>query len=186
MREAIQTTVRLDVMARAQAHPTEREAPAGERFQYGIVLARLGQEAVARFRCSLRPLNLSAQQYLVLKQLQASGPTSQATVADALAIDYSNLSAVSAELQARGLIERLRDEADRRRYVIELTDDGTRLVADADAAIASSEDDLMASLDESERQQLWDLLCRMAEELDFYPGTAVEACATVEGQAPGG
>src|SRR5918996_2421631 len=85
-----------------------------ERIPYGLLLARLGQESTARFRRSLRPLNLGAQQFIVLKQLQTMGPTSQSGLADALGIDYSNLATVCAELYERGLIERSRDESDRR------------------------------------------------------------------------
>ena len=83
---------------------------AAERMPYGLLLARLGQESVARFRRSLRPLNLGAQQFIVLKQLQAFGSCSQGELADALGIDYSNLAGVTGELYRRGLIERHRDE----------------------------------------------------------------------------
>ena len=57
---------------------------ATDRIPYGVLLARLGQEATARFRRSLRPLNLGAQQFIVLKQLEAVGSCSQAELADAL------------------------------------------------------------------------------------------------------
>src|SRR6476659_4872308 len=69
-----------------------------ERIPYGLLLARLGQEATARFRKSVRPLNLGAQQFIVLNQLQALGECSQGELADALGIDYSNLASVTGEL----------------------------------------------------------------------------------------
>src|SRR5215217_6041026 len=80
-----------------------------ERIPYGLLLARLGQESTARFRRSLRPLNLGAQQFIVLKQLQVFGSCSQGELADALGIDYSNLASVTGQLYGRGLIERDRD-----------------------------------------------------------------------------
>lgn len=150
-----------------------------ERIPYGLLLARLGQESTARFRRSLRPLNLGAQQFIVLKQLQVFGSCSQGELADALGLDYSNLASVTGQLYERGLIERHRDPADRRRYVVELTEDGTRLLADADGAIAAGEQDMIGSLDEGEREQLWELLRRMADALELCPGSeaeAVEAC----------
>jgi DNA-binding MarR family transcriptional regulator len=161
---------------------------AADRIPYGLLLARLGYEATARFRRYLRPLNLGAQQFIVLKQLQAMGSCAQAELADALGIDYSNLASVTGELYRRGLIERNRDESDRRRYVVELTDDGRRLLADADTAIGTGEEDMLASLDEAEREQLWDLLRRMADALEICPGSEAEACAEVAAQdseAPG-
>src|SRR5437764_4317231 len=92
------------------------------------LLARLGREATARARRALRPLELGAQEFIVLKQLQTMGTTSQAALADAVVIDYSNLATLAAELCGRQLIVRSRDEADRRRYVLELSRAGHALV----------------------------------------------------------
>jgi DNA-binding MarR family transcriptional regulator len=156
---------------------TQAPSTATERIPYGLLLARLGHEATARFRRSLRPLNLGAQQFIVLKQLQAMGTCSQGELADALGIDYSNLASVSGELYRRGLIERHRDPADRRRYVVDLTDDGRQLLADADGAIGSGEEDMLASLSDAEREQLWELLRRMADALEICPASEAEACA---------
>lgn len=147
-----------------------------ERIPYGLLLARLGQESMARFRRSLRPLNLGAQQFVVLKQLQAFGSCSQGELADALGIDSSNLASLTGQLYSRGLIERHRDPADRRRYVVQLTADGQQLLSDSDRVIESGEEDMLNSLDEAERDQLWDLLRRMADALELCPTTEVEAC----------
>ena len=157
-----------------------------DRIPYGLLLARLGQESVARFRRSLRPLNLGAQQFIVLKQLQAFGSCSQGELADALGIDYSNLAVVTGQLYSRWLIVRHRDPADRRRYVVELTVDGRRLLSDADKTIEAGEEDILSALDESERQQLWELLRRMADTLELCPQTEAEACleATTEPERP--
>jgi DNA-binding MarR family transcriptional regulator len=149
-----------------------------ERIPYGLLFARLGQESMARFRRAVRPLNLGAQEFIVLKQLQALGSCSQGELADALGIDYSNLAGVTGGLYKRGLIERSRDSADRRRYVVELTTEGHQLLVDADQAIGSVEEDMLAALGEEERAQLWDLLRRMADALELCPSEA-EACAEV-------
>lgn len=156
---------------------------ATDRLPYGVLLARLGQEATARFRRSLRPLNLGAQQFIVLKQLEAVGSCSQSELADVLGIDYSNLATVTGELCRRGLIERSRDENDRRRYVMATTGEGRQLLADADKAIATGEEDMLQGLGEDERRMMWDLLRRMADTLELCPSSEVEACAeVVEGE----
>lgn len=159
-----------NLVAMAQA------AASTERIPYGLVLARLGQEATARFRKSVRPLNLGAQQFIVLKQLQALGECSQGELADALGIDYSNLASVTGELYRRGLVERDRDPNDRRRYVVELTAEGRQMLADADKAVGVGEEDMLSVLTEAEREQLWELLRRMADSLELCP-TEAEACA---------
>jgi MarR family transcriptional regulator, lower aerobic nicotinate degradation pathway regulator len=156
-------------------HVAQVQQNAVERIPYGLLLARLGQESTARFRRSLRPLNLGAQQFIVLKQLQVFGSCSQGELADALGIDYSNLASVTGQLYSRGLIERHRDPADRRRYVVELTEDGQQLLADGDRAVESGEEDMLNSLDQAEREQLWDLLRRMADALELCPSNEVEA-----------
>jgi DNA-binding MarR family transcriptional regulator len=165
----------------------QAQQSAVDRIPYGLLLARLGQESTARFRRSLRPLNLGAQQFIVLKQLQVFGSCSQGELADALGIDYSNLASVTGQLYERGLIERHRDPADRRRYVVELTAEGQQLLTDADGAIASGEEDMLNSLDEPERQLLWDLLRRMADALELCPSTqaeAVEVCIGEDDEEP--
>jgi DNA-binding MarR family transcriptional regulator len=161
-------------------HMAQVQQTAIERIPYGLLLARLGQESTARFRRSLRPLNVGAQQFIVLKQLQVFGSCSQGELADALGIDYSNLASVTGQLYGRGLIERHRDPADRRRYVVQLTLEGEQLLADADNAIQAGEEDMLNSLEDAEREQLWELLRRMADALELCPGNeveAVEACA---------
>ena len=157
----------------------------GRGVPYGVLLARLGQDATARFRRALRPLDLSAQQFIVLKQLEAIGSTSQSALADALGIDYSNLATVAGELHDKGLIARAREECDRRRYALDLTEEGRGMLADADAAIGSGENDMLAALDESERVELWDLLRRVADSLELCPGSEAQACAEAEGVSAG-
>jgi DNA-binding MarR family transcriptional regulator len=160
-------------------------AASTDRIPYGLLLARLGQEATARFRRSVRPLNLGAQQFIVLKQLEALGACSQGQLADALGIDYSNLASVTGELYRRELVTRSRDETDRRRYVVELTDSGRRLLADADNAVGVGEEDMLSVLGDPEREQLWDLLRRIADSLELCPSTEAEACAEAAVAADG-
>jgi DNA-binding MarR family transcriptional regulator len=157
--------------------------PEAERLPFGVLLARLGQESMARFRKSLRPLDLSAQHYVVLKQLQAFGASSQATLAQALGLDSSNLAAVTAELSDRGLIERYRHENDRRRYVVELSTAGTELIARADAAVAEGEEGMVRTLSEEERDRFWLLLREVGDAAQLCPNTPLPEAAG-SGQDP--
>jgi DNA-binding MarR family transcriptional regulator len=159
----------------AKAHPIT-----ATRVPFGLLLARLGQDATARFRRALRPLGLTAQQFIVLKQLEAIGSTSQTALGDALRIDYSNLATVAGELCEKRLIVRSREECDRRRYSLELTDEGRILLADADRAIGSGEQEMLSALDEGERAELWDLLRRVADSFELCPDSEAEACAQAE------
>ena len=135
----------------------------------GALMARLGQEVTARFRKALRPLGLGAQEFIVLKQLQTMGPSSQAELADAVGVDYSNLATLAAGFCNRGLIDRSRDPDDRRRYVLELTSSGQRLADKGERAIAAGEDEMLNSLDAEERDQFYALLRRVADGAELCP-----------------
>jgi DNA-binding MarR family transcriptional regulator len=147
-----------------------------EQVPMSTLLAGLGRDATARVRRALRPLGLGAQQFLVLQQLQAVGPTSQAELADALGIDRSNLAAITAELSDRDLVARTRDEGDRRRYVLRLSPAGERLLRRTDGTIAAAEDDLLAPLDPEQREQLYGLLRRLADGVELCPTAGHDGC----------
>ena len=140
-----------------------------EQVPISTLLAGLGRDATARVRRAMRPLGLGAQQFLVLKQLQLLGDTSQAELADALGIDRSNLASIIAALCDRGLAERTRHEVDRRRYVLRLSQTGERLLRRTEGAIATAEDDLLTPLDQEHREQLYALLRRLADGVDLCP-----------------
>lgn len=156
------------------------------RLPYGLLLARLGQESVARFRRALKPLGLNTQQYFVLRQLQAIGAASQASLADALGIDYSNLATVTGELSERGLIERYRHASDRRRYVVELSAEGAELTAEASKAIGEGEEALIGTLGAEDRERFWELLRRVADAASLCPrdeAEETEVCRQVHAEA---
>ena len=141
------------------------------------LLTGLGREATARVRRAMRPLGLGAQQFLVLKQLQVLGQTSQAGLADALAIDPSNLAAIAADLCNRDLVERTRHEVDRRRYVLRLSPTGEQLLRRTEGAMGAAESDLLAPLDQQQREQLYALLRRLADGVELCPTPDHDACA---------
>ena len=141
------------------------------------LLAGLGREATARVRRAMRPLGLGAQQFVVMKQLQALGQTSQAELADALAIDRSNLAAIAADLAARDLVERTRHEVDRRRYVLRLSRAGEHLLRRTEGEMLLAESDLLAPLDQEQREQLYTLLRRLADGVELCPTPDNDACA---------
>ncbi len=152
-------------------------APTHEQVPMSTLLAGLGREATARVRRAMRPLGLGAQQFVVMKQLQALGQTSQAELADALAIDRSNLAAIAADLAARDLVERTRHEVDRRRYVLRLSRAGEQLLRRTEGELLLAESDLLAPLDQEQREQLYTLLRRLADGVELCPTSDHDACA---------
>src|SRR6188508_2580131 len=150
---------------------------ATEQLPASTLLAGLGREATARVRRALRPLGIGAQEFQVLKQLQALGEPSQAELADAAGIDRSNFATIVAGLCDRELVERTRDARDRRRYVLRLSRAGKRLLTRTDGAIAAAEADLLGPLDGEQREQLYGLLRRLADGVDVCRIAADDARA---------
>ena len=151
----------------AYPEPMSTAATTPDQLPMSTLLAALGRDATARVRRAMRPLGLGAQQFLVLKQLQVLDQVSQAALADALGIDRSNLATIAADLADRGLVERTRHDVDRRRYVLRLSRAGDLLLRRTEGAIAAAEDELLAPLDQDQRERLYDLLRRMADGVDI-------------------
>jgi MarR family transcriptional regulator, lower aerobic nicotinate degradation pathway regulator len=90
----------------------------------------------------------------------------QATIADTLDLDRSQLVGILDELEKQGLIERRRDQTDRRRHMVSITPAGTKKIVKMRAMIKSLEDSLLGSLDGEERATLQDYLQRIAASND--------------------
>jgi MarR family transcriptional regulator, lower aerobic nicotinate degradation pathway regulator len=107
--------------------------------------------------------------YAVLAALQEFGPASQATLSRRTGLYRSDLVAVINELADRGHVERAPDPADGRRNVITITQQGRRHLRRLDKVLAGIQDDLLAPLTETERDQFTRMLTRL---LDHHAGTA--------------
>ena len=129
-----------------------------------FLLKRLGFAAKDRAGDAYERLGLHPSHHAVLAVLDEGSRETQGSIADALGYDRGQLVGLLDELEERGLVERRRDPADRRRHTVRLTPAGKRALAKARALAGQLEDDFLAALDESERAQLHALLLRLAEQ----------------------
>lgn len=149
----------MSPQAATRARPrTEAELEAG----CGLLLLRLARAAGHGFGRALEQLGIRSHHFAVLHQLDVAGPSSQQAIGQALRVHPSNLVRLLDELEAAGLLVRGQDPRDRRRYLLELTPAGTRLLARARAAVESAERDLLAPLSRTERRELQGMLVRMS------------------------
>lgn len=128
----------------------------------GVLLFRLSRASGAGLDGALAALDMRAPEFAILHHLYSEGPISQQQLGRALRIHASNLVAMIDELESDGSVIRRRDPDDRRRYLLELTDDGVRRLADAERAAQGAEADMLAPLTPAERERLRAYLARLA------------------------
>jgi DNA-binding MarR family transcriptional regulator len=127
-----------------------------------FLLKRVGFAVKDRVHCGYDAAEASPFHFTVLAVLDEGARETQATIADALGNDPSYLVGLLDDLEKRGLIERKRDPADRRRHLVNLTPAGKKTLAKLRALQASIDDDFFAPLDADERKTLHTLLHRLA------------------------
>jgi MarR family transcriptional regulator, organic hydroperoxide resistance regulator len=103
----------------------------------------------------LEPLALTYPQYLVMLVLWEGDGVTVSAVGERLALDSGTLTPLLKRLEAAGLVQRLRDAADERRVLLQLTAAGRALQARAGAvpaAIAQASGCSLAELSELKSQ----------------------------------
>lgn len=132
-----------------------------------------------RAEAALAPLGLRPRHLVALTVMRQHGSGTQQALAAALRIDRTNLVGLLNDLEATGLIARRRSSEDRRRHIVELTEDGARRLAEAETALTEVEDELLAGLDAEQRETLLALLTQATagQRLDCAVAAAGETCA---------
>jgi MarR family transcriptional regulator, lower aerobic nicotinate degradation pathway regulator len=128
-----------------------------------FLLKRLGFAAKEQAMKAYEETGLHPYHYAVLAVLDEGSRETQGAIADSLGYDRGQLVGLLDELEERGLVERKRDPADRRRHIVRMTPDGRRALVKLRALAGRLEDELLAPLDAQERAQLHALMLRLAQ-----------------------
>lgn len=110
-------------------------------------LGKLHKELHAGFGTSLRD-------HWVLAYLDERAEISQQVIADALAIDRSEVVRLIDSLEAQGLVTRVRDPHDRRRYQLTITTKGRKKTHETQQEIQAATEHVLRRLDPEERETL--------------------------------
>nr|WP_238353440.1 MarR family transcriptional regulator [Kribbella solani] len=102
--------------------------------------------------------------YHVLASLADDGEGAQATLADRIGLDRSDLVTLLDELEEQKFLARRVDPADRRRKIVAITPAGQRQLEVMDQLIYAAEADLLKPLTAAEQKTLLTLLTRLAPD----------------------
>jgi DNA-binding MarR family transcriptional regulator len=133
-------------------------------------LAQLGARAAALFASRLQELGLVPPHAGTLRAIAGNPGISQQALASLLGMVPSRLVPLLDELEQRGLVERRDHPEDRRVYALHLTGQGTRTMADLGRIARAHDDAMCTALSTKERELLWSLLSRIADEQKLTPG----------------
>ena len=111
-------------------------------------------------RASEELLGMRVKEFSTLAVLRDHSPIPQQELGELLCVDANNLVLLLNDLEAREFAFRRRDPTDRRRHLVEITDEGLRAFDSAEKGIESVEDDVLALLTSQERAELQQLLAK--------------------------
>jgi len=113
------------------------------------------------------PLDITLQQYNVLRILRGAGPEGLPTLAIGTRMieRAPGVTRLVDRLEARGLVQRVRSTEDRRQVVCTLTRTGTKVLASLDAPVELADSTALAALTPDEQQQLVRLLDRVRSDI---------------------
>ncbi|MGV9776782.1 MarR family winged helix-turn-helix transcriptional regulator [Streptosporangium sp. NPDC003464] len=100
-------------------------------------------------------------------ELLSPAPLGQLALAQAVGVTPSVVVDVLDKLEAVGALRRVRDSADRRRQVVEITDDGRALVLSATRLAEQVDAELLDALDPAQATALRKILVRVATAQDL-------------------
>jgi DNA-binding MarR family transcriptional regulator len=128
----------------------------------GTVVMLMRLATAIKKRSTEELMGLKLRQLMLLSYLNAGAPALQQHLCEALWLDANNCVLLLNELEDLGYIERRRDPADRRRHMVELTEEGRTALERAERAQESLGDEIFAALSDKERATLRSLLSRAA------------------------
>ena len=116
----------------------------------------------AAYDTCFEPLDLNLSQASMIGYIAENGPMNQTQLAAALVLGRAATGSLVDQLEKRDLVQRVPDPDDRRVWLVENTDAGAELAVEIVSVDVQLRKRLRSGITREERQQLADLLLRMA------------------------
>ena len=120
----------------------------------GYLLLKAGHYIAIELDAAFESLGLTGREFLVLSFVRSSDGLSQQELSERLGLDPTIVVGLIDSLEARGLVSRRRDPADRRRNLLALTSEGAKVHDAAVDAARAAEDAFLRPLGATQRRQL--------------------------------
>jgi DNA-binding MarR family transcriptional regulator len=143
--------------------PEDDALPETLSSRTAYLLGRAADRAHAMGEEDLAPLGITTREYSVLAVLADHSPLTQTRIAAILGLDRTTILKLGAALERKGLVERARDELDRRAYAVALTPAGDRLRGHAATLLHQCEARFLKPLAGDQRAQFHELLTRVID-----------------------
>jgi len=124
-----------------------------------VKLVRAAESVTTRIHQHLIDAGLTVSQFGVLEALYHIGPLSQVNIAKKVLKSSGNITMVIENLEKSGLVKRERKKDDRRYYIVQLTDEGRKLIGSIFPRHAAKIMEEMMILSSTEQETLGNL-CR--------------------------
>ena len=123
-----------------------------------IALIRAREGVMSPIRDMLSETGITEQQWRVLRVLSEYGSLDTTTLADRASLLFPSLTRIATTMRNKGLITQTRDEVDRRRQFIAITEAGQKIIDDRAAQAAQIVADVQSTLGDDNYETLLDLL----------------------------
>ena len=128
----------------------------------GHLIRKLHQQSTSVFQDRMKAggFDLTSVQCAALNTLDTNEGLDQATVAQRIAYDRATIGAVIKRLEQKGLVVRRRDQADRRAFKLELTEQGKALLEELRPIVLTLQANILPTLSELEQATLLELMAK--------------------------
>ncbi|WP_190136918.1 MarR family winged helix-turn-helix transcriptional regulator [Streptomyces longispororuber] len=146
--------------------PETPPAPSAIRTLPSWLLGRAAARGRALVADALAEQGMKMWHHVVLAAVADLGPVAQAELGRSVSLDPKDMVGVLNDLQDAGLVERTPDPRDRRKNAVTITPQGHRTLRHCARAAHRANKELLAPLEEEERDHFMDMLTRVvrAEE----------------------
>jgi DNA-binding MarR family transcriptional regulator len=136
------------------------------------LVRRLQQICLSMVAKAVADAELVQLEYALLVFVDDVPGISQQTLSEALGIDRNNVSLIADKLEARGLLKRSVNGADRRARELYITPQGKKLWRGCRSRVVEANDRVLASLNAKEKKLFLDMLLRVvnANKVHARPG----------------